>query len=112
MCHAYNEKRKKTNKGRSRTTKLRIKSEYSKKKQTINSWKYWMRTVLSMRRGKKKIKKREYIKRTRKLLETKIHSRNLIKLMNNWAVSFVRYSGPFLMWLKVELKKCTREQEK
>ena len=37
----------------------------------------------------KKIKK-EYLWRTRKLLDTKLNSRNLIKGINNWAVLLVR----------------------
>ena len=41
---------------------------------------------------KNKIQK-EYLRRTRKLLETKLNSRNLIKGL---AVPLVRYSGPFL----------------
>ena len=32
------------------------------------------------------------IRRTRKLLETKLHSRNLIKEINVWAVALVRYA--------------------
>ena len=44
---------------------------------------------------KNKIQK-EYLGRTRKLLETKLSSRNLIKGKNTWAVILVRYSGPFL----------------
>ena len=40
---------------------------------------------------KEKIQK-EYLRRTRKLLETKLSSRNLIKWINTWAVSLVRYS--------------------
>ena len=44
---------------------------------------------------KEKIKK-EYFRRTRKLLETKLSSRNLIKGINTLAVFLVRYSGPFL----------------
>ena len=47
---------------------------------------------------------KEYPRRTRKLLETKLSSRNLIKGINTWAVPLVRYSGPFL--------KCTREELK
>ena len=43
---------------------------------------------------KEKIKK-EYFKRTRKLLEIKLYSRNLIKWMNAWAVPLVRYSEPW-----------------
>ena len=36
---------------------------------------------------KEKIKK-EYFRRTRKLLETKLYSRNLIKVIDKWAVLF------------------------
>ena len=44
---------------------------------------------------KDKIKK-EYLRSTRKQLETKLSSWNLIKGINIWALSLVRYSGPFL----------------
>ena len=53
---------------------------------------------------KDKIQK-EYLRRTRKLLETKLSSRNLIKGINTWAVPLVRYSGPFLKWTRDELKQ-------
>ena len=46
---------------------------------------------------KEKIQK-VYLRRTRKLLETKHCSRNLIKEINTWAVPLVRYSGHFLKW--------------
>ena len=39
--------------------------------------------------------RKEYLRRTRKQLETKLSSRNLIKGINTWAVPQVRYSGPF-----------------
>ena len=52
---------------------------------------------------KDKIQK-EYL-RTRKLLETELSSRNLIKGINTWAISLVRYSGPFLKWTRDELKQ-------
>ena len=35
--------------------------------------------------------KKEYPRRTRKLLETKHSSRNLIKVISSWAVPFVRH---------------------
>ena len=35
---------------------------------------------------KKKNKKKEYLKRTRKLLATTLYSRNLVKGINTWAV--------------------------
>ena len=44
---------------------------------------------------KEKIRK-EYLRRTRQLLEIKICSRNLIKGIITWAVSLVIYSKPFL----------------
>ena len=47
---------------------------------------------------------KEYLRRTRKLLETKLSSRNLTKGINTWAVPLFRYSGPFL--------KCTRDELK
>ena len=56
--------------------------------------------------------RKEYLRRARKLLETKLSSRNLIKGINTWAVSLVRYSGPFLKWTREKLKKkWTKEQE-
>ena len=47
----------------------------------------------------------EYLGRTRKLLETKHSSRNLIKGINTWAVPLIRYSGPFLKWTRDEVKQ-------
>ena len=49
--------------------------------------------------------RKEYLRRTRKLLETKLSSRNLIKGINTWAVPLVRYSGHFLKWTREELKQ-------
>ena len=50
---------------------------------------------------KERIKK-EYLRRTRKLLETKLFSRNLNKGINTWTVPRVRFSGLLL--------KCTRDE--
>ena len=60
---------------------------------------------------KDKIKK-EYLRRTRKLRETKLSSRNLIKGMNTWAVPLVRYSGPFLKRTREELKQMDQRTRK
>ena len=46
--------------------------------------------------------RKEYLRRTQKLLETKLSSRNLIKGINTWAVPLVRYSEPFLKWTRDE----------
>ena len=51
-----------------------------------------------------KEKIQEHLRRTRKLLKTKLLSRNLIKGMITWAVPLVIYSVPFLKWTK-ELKQ-------
>ena len=40
--------------------------------------------------------RKEYLRRMRKLLETKLSCRNLIKGIYTSAVPLVRYSGPFL----------------
>ena len=53
---------------------------------------------------KDKIQK-EYLRRTRKLLETKFSRRNHIKGINTWTVPLVRYSGLFLKWTRDELKQ-------
>ena len=60
---------------------------------------------------KDKIRK-EYLRRTRKLIETKLPSRNLIKGINTWAVPLVRYSGPFLKWTRDELKQMDQRTRK
>ena len=56
--------------------------------------------------------RKEYLRRTRKLLETKLSSRNLIKGLNTWAVPLVRYSGPFLKWTRNELKQMDQRTRK
>ena len=60
---------------------------------------------------KDKIRK-EYLWGTRKLLETKLSSRNLIKGINTWAVPLIRYSGPFLKWTRDELKQMDQRTRK
>ena len=52
-----------------------------------------------------KIKCKKYLRRARKLLETKLYSSNLVKGMNSRAVLLARYSGPFLKWTREELKQ-------
>ena len=51
---------------------------------------------------KEKIKK-EYLRRARKLLETKLYGRTLVKGIDTRAVPLVRSSGSFLMWTREEL---------
>ena len=56
--------------------------------------------------------RKEYLRRTRKLLETKLSSRNLIKEINTWAGPLVRYSGSFLKWTRDELKQMDQRTRK
>ena len=49
---------------------------------------------------------------TRKLLETKLNSRNLIKGRNPWLYRLVRYSGLILKWTKDELKQIDQRTRK
>ena len=59
---------------------------------------------------KEKIK-HEYISRMRKLLETKLYCRNLIKGINTWAVPLVRYSEPFVKWTREELQQINQTRK-
>ena len=59
---------------------------------------------------KEKIKK-EYLRRIRELLETKLSSRKHIKKINNWVVPLVRYSELFLKWTR-ELKQMDQRTKK
>ena len=56
--------------------------------------------------------RKRYLRTTRKLLETKLYSRNLIKGIDTWAVSLVRYSGPFLKWTREEFKQMDQKTRK
>ena len=60
---------------------------------------------------KNKIQK-EYLWRTRKLLETKLSCKNLIKGIDTWALPLVRYSGPFLKWTRDGLKNMDQRTRK
>ena len=55
---------------------------------------------------------KKYLRRTRKLLETKLSSRNLIKGIITWAVPLIRYSGRFLKWTRDELKQMDQRTRK
>ena len=110
MCHINHEKRK-----RQMMEGMELSNEEkpdrSEKRKRTNTWEYWKRTPSNIRRSKKK-KKKEYLRRTRKVFETKLQSRNLIKGVNIWAVHLVRYSGLFLKWTREELKQMNQRTRK
>ena len=54
----------------------------------------------------------EYFRRVKKVLETKLNSKNLIKGVNTWAISLMRYPAPFLDWTVDELKAMNRRTRK
>ena len=54
----------------------------------------------------------KYLRRTRKLLETKLCSRNLIKEINTCAIHLVRYSGSFLKWIREKLQQKNQKTKK
>ena len=60
---------------------------------------------VTIKQEMKEKNKKECIRRTGKLLKTKLYSRNLIKGINKWALLLVRYSGPYLKWTREELKQ-------
>ena len=43
---------------------------------------------------------KEYIRRLRKVLKSKLNDGNLVCGINTWAVSLLRYSGTFVSWRK------------
>ena len=55
---------------------------------------------------------KEYIKRLRKVLKSKLNGGNLVHGVNAWAVSLLRYSAAFVSWRKSELQAIDRKTRK
>ena len=91
----------KRNSRRNRISKSGKPENAWRERKLTSTLEYWRRTPSNERRWRGKIKK-EYLRRTKKLLETKFFSRNLIKGINTRKVSLVRYSEPFLKWTREE----------
>ena len=47
---------------------------------------------------------KEYIRRLRKVLKSKLNGGNLVCGVNIWAVFLLRYSAAFISWRKIELQ--------
>ena len=60
---------------------------------------------------KEKVTK-EYKRRVRKLLETKLNGGNLIRAINTWAIPVIRYSAPFLDWTIEQMREMDRSTRK
>ena len=55
---------------------------------------------------------KEYIRRLRKVLKSKLNGGNLVCGVNTWAVSLLRYSAAFVSWRKSELDAIDRKTRK
>ena len=53
----------------------------------------------------KNILTKEYKRRVRKFLRSKLYSKHLISAINSCAISLLRYSGGIINWTQVELRK-------
>ena len=55
---------------------------------------------------------KEYIRRLRKVLKSKLNGGNLVRGVNAWAISLLRYSAAFVSWRKSELQAINRKTRK
>ena len=55
---------------------------------------------------------KEYIRRIKKVLKSKLNGGNLAHGVNTWAVSLLRYSAAFVSWRKSELQTIDRKTRK
>ena len=55
---------------------------------------------------------KEFIRRLRKVLKSKLNGGNLVRGVNTWAVSLLRYSAAFVSWRKSELQAIDRKTRK
>ena len=56
--------------------------------------------------------KTEYLRRARKVLKTMLNEGNIIKRINIWAISLLRYSAAFIDWNCTELTQLDRRTRK
>ena len=55
---------------------------------------------------------KEYVRRLRKILKSKLNGGNLVRGVNTWTVSLLRYSAAFVSWRKSELQAIDRKTRK
>ena len=55
---------------------------------------------------------KEYIRRLRNVLKSKLNGGNLVRGVNTWTVSLLRYSAAFSSWRKSELQAIDRKTRK
>ena len=55
---------------------------------------------------------KEYVRRVKKVIRSKLNGGNMVRVINSWAVSLLRYSGGLVRWTKVELMNLDRKTRK
>ena len=55
---------------------------------------------------------KEYIRRVKKNLSSKLNAGNVIKAINSWDASLLRYNGRDCTWIKRELAELDRKSRK
>ena len=55
---------------------------------------------------------KEYIRRIEKVLKSKLNGGNLVRGVNTWAISLLRYSAAFVSWRKSEQQAINRKTRK
>ena len=55
---------------------------------------------------------KEYFRRLKKVLKSKLNGGNLVQGVNTWVVSLLRYSATFISWKKYELQAIDRKIRK
>ena len=56
--------------------------------------------------------RKEYFRRVRHVMQSKLNGRNKIKAINSWAVSLIRYGAGIIKWRKDELESMDRRTRK
>ena len=54
----------------------------------------------------------EYYRRLKRILKSKLNGKNVIKAVNTWAVSVLRYGAGVINWTKAELESIDRKTRK
>ena len=56
--------------------------------------------------------RKEYLRRTKAIMKSRLHGRNKIMAMNTWAVSLMRYGAGIIKWNVAELDEMDRKTQK
>ena len=55
---------------------------------------------------------KEYVRRVKKVIRSKLNGGNMVRVISSWAVSLLRYCGGVVRWTKVELMNLDRKTRK